>query len=324
MIFVSGTVSNAVKMMELDNQWQLKKNSGQPLSRKEINERANWTEEQWLLSHFQEELENNKESEKMQSIMNKVAAGKELTNEEISYLEEKNPQALKEYEEVRAEKESYERQLKNCKTQEDVDRLKLTKMGEFAASIRKIASDPYIPKSVKLAMAQKILGKANVVEEVHQEFVRSGQYDALPTEEEKKEESEEKAEEAVKQAEAVKEAVDEKLSETDTAAVSNEMQSNDSIEIPSGGMQLGKIQSSEMQSNEMQSGEIHSISGEAVKEELNTLQDMVESVPAEKEGSSHAAENGMTYEELKKLVVDFMNEKIDADSHKGRKINKRV
>lgn len=304
MIFVSGTVSNAVKMMELDNQWQLKKNSGQPLSRKEINERANWTEEQWLLSHFQEELENNKESEKMQSIMNKVAAGKELTNEEISYLEEKNPQALKEYEEVRAEKESYERQLKNCKTKEDVDRLKLTKMGEFAASIRKIASDPYIPKSAKLALAQKILGKANVVEEVHQEFIKSGQYDALPTEEEKKEESEEKAEEAVKQAESVKEAVDEKIQETDTAAASNEIQSNDSDEI--------------------QSDELQSISGEAVKEELNTLKDTVESIPAEKEDSSHATGNKLTYEELKELVVDFMNQKIDVDSYKGRKINKRV
>lgn len=319
MIFVSGTVSNAVKMMELDNQWQLKKNSGQPLSRKEINERANWTEEQWLLSHFQEELENNKESEKMQSIMNKVAAGKELTNEEISYLEEKNPQALKEYEEVRAEKESYERQLKNCKTKEDVDRLKLTKMGEFAASIRKIASDPYIPKSAKLALAQKILGKANVVEEVHQEFIRSGQYDALPTEEEKKEESEEKAEEAVKQAESVKEAVDEKIQEIDTAAASNEMQSNDSDEI-----QSNEISSGGMQSGEIQSSELQSVSGAAVKEEFNTLKDAVESVPAEKEDSSHVAENGMTYEELKKLVVDFMNQKIDVDSYKGRKINKRV
>lgn len=287
MILISGTVSNAAKRMSLDRQWQQKKNSGNPLSKKELNERENWTEDQKILAHFKEDLDRNKESEKLQGIMNKVAAGKELTKEEIAYLAQKNPGGLKAYQEIQAEKESYKREIKNCKTQEDVDRLRMTKMGEFAAAVKKIASDSCIPDSKKLEITQQILGKAKVVEEIHQEFVRSGQYAALPTEEEKKEESKEKTEKVTEQAEAVKENIDHKTENVKTEAA------DVSEEGAADGADDG-------------------------------FTDAVEPVSEQKELAVKKEENVSSYEDVKKAVVDFMKKKMDTEDCKGRKVDKKA
>lgn len=46
---------------------------------------------------------------------------------------------------------------------------------------------PAIPKSAKLAKAQEILAKTNNIEAAHLEFVKSADYQSMPTDEEKKE-----------------------------------------------------------------------------------------------------------------------------------------
>lgn len=48
MIFavITGTIQNAVKLNMLTQTWEQKKDSGNVLSKKELNERANWTPEQ--------------------------------------------------------------------------------------------------------------------------------------------------------------------------------------------------------------------------------------------------------------------------------------
>jgi len=85
------------------------------------------------------------------------------------------------------EKESYKEKLRQCKTKEEVDRVKLQKLGELESSLSSIVNDPAIPKSAKLAKAQEILAKTNNIEAAHLEFVKSADYQSMPTDEEKKE-----------------------------------------------------------------------------------------------------------------------------------------
>ena len=164
-----------------------KKESGNVLSKQELNERSTWTSEQFMNADFQERLEHNREAEKRQKIDNKIMSGGSLSPEEISYLEKNDPVALKKYRETKEEKESYKEKLRQCKTKEEVDRVKLQKLGELESSLSSIVNDPAIPKSAKLAKAQEILAKTNNIEAAHLEFVKSADYQSMPTDEEKKE-----------------------------------------------------------------------------------------------------------------------------------------
>lgn len=186
-MILSGTIASTVQLQMLNNKWMQKKESGNVLSKQELNERSTWTSEQFMIADFQDQLEHNREVEKRQKIDNKILSGGSLSPEEISYLEKNDPVALKKYRETKEEKESYKEKLRHCKTKEEVDRVKLQKLGELESSLSSIVNDPAIPKSAKLAKAQEILAKTNNIEAAHLEFVKSADYQSMPTDEEKKE-----------------------------------------------------------------------------------------------------------------------------------------
>ena len=186
-MILSGTIASTVQLQMLNNKWLQKKESGNVLSKQELNERSTWTSEQFMIADFQDQLEHNRETQKRQKIDNKIMSGGSLSPEEISYLEKNDPVALKKYRETKEEKESYKEKLRQCKTKEEVDRVKLQKLGELESSLSSIVNDPAIPKSAKLAKAQEILAKTNNIEAAHLEFVKSADYQSMPTDEEKKE-----------------------------------------------------------------------------------------------------------------------------------------
>ena len=179
-MILSGTIASTVQLQMLNNKWMQKKESGNVLSKQELNERSTWTSEQFMIADFQDQLEHNREAEKRQKIDNKIMSGGSLSPEEISYLEKNDPVALKKYRETKEK-------LRQCKTKEEVDRVKLQKLGELESSLSSIVNDPAIPKSAKLAKAQEILAKTNNIEAAHLEFVKSADYQSMPTDEEKKE-----------------------------------------------------------------------------------------------------------------------------------------
>lgn len=182
-----GTIASTVQLQMLNNKWMQKKESGNVLSKQELNERSTWTSEQFMIADFQDQLEHNRETQKRQKIDNKIMSGGSLSPEEISYLEKNDPVALKKYRETKEEKESYKEKLRQCKTKEEVDRVKLQKLGELESSLSSVVNDPTIPKSAKLAKAQEILAKTNNIEAAHLEFVKSADYQSMPTDDEKKE-----------------------------------------------------------------------------------------------------------------------------------------
>ena len=183
MFTMAGTIKNSVRMATLDQKWQQKKNSfGQ--DKKKLTE---MTAEERQLQDFREQAEQMRKSQKHANIDAKLAAGEELTPEEIEYLRQNNPQALKDYEYTQRERENYKRALRNCRTKEEVERLKYTKMGQFMAEAKKISSNACIPKGKKVALLKRILQQATAVEDEHKEFLKTSRYASLPTEEEARE-----------------------------------------------------------------------------------------------------------------------------------------
>lgn len=195
MFTMAGTIKRSVRMAALDQKWQQKKNSfGQ--DKKKLTE---MTAEERQLQDFREQAEQMRKSQKHANIDAKLAAGEELTPEEIEYLRQNNPQALKDYEDTQKERESYKRALRNCRTKEEVERLKYTKMGQFMAEAKKISSNACIPKGKKVALLKRILQQATAVEDEHRKFLKTNRYASLPTEEEAREA--EKAEKEQREAE---------------------------------------------------------------------------------------------------------------------------
>lgn len=201
---ISGTIRNSVKLQQLDSLWQQKKN--------DINankQQKEMTPEERTIAQFQEQMEKERESNSHADTYNKLASGGELTSEEISYLQEHDPEALAKYREAQAEKKAYENELKNCKTKDEVERLKMNHMGNFAAQAKKITNDPYIPLDKKLELMNQLNNKVCLVNEAHLKFMKSEQYKDMPTDQEL---SKERIDETSKEQDRMQEEVNESVS----------------------------------------------------------------------------------------------------------------
>jgi hypothetical protein len=222
-MIIAGTVASTVKLLTLNSKWQAKKDSGEVLSKEERNERANWTENDWLKHNFQEQIEQNREASKNSDIRNKIMYGGTITPEEEKYLEQNDPSMLQKYKQIKEEKKAYEEKLKNCKTKDDVQKLKTLTLGEYAASLKKVENDPCIPLSEKLAKAQETLAKTRSLQKVELKFMKTAEYANLPTE---AEEAEERSEERSLENERVVVKIDDSIKEN-TETADNESKDNE-------------------------------------------------------------------------------------------------
>lgn len=173
MIQGAGTVHNMIRMAELDSRWQQKKDNN-------LKKQEELTAEERQIQHYQEQLEKMREGNKSSDIYAKIKSGAELTSEEIDYLKKNNPDALKEYEDIKREKEAYKKQLKNCRTKEDVEELRVQKMNSFISEARRISSNPYIPEGKKSQLMDKIMARVLNIQDAHMEFTKTIMYISLP------------------------------------------------------------------------------------------------------------------------------------------------
>ena len=187
---ITGTVKNAVKLQMLDTKWQEKKadlNAGK--AEKDLSP------EERNIAQFQEQMEKERESNSHADTYNKLKSGGKLTEEEIEYLQKHDPEALAKYREAQAEKKAYENELKNCKTKDEVQRVKMNRMGNFAAEAKSISTDPYIPLDKKVELMNQLNNKVCLIGKAHNDFVKSRQYDEMPTEAELEQERNEESSE---------------------------------------------------------------------------------------------------------------------------------
>lgn len=184
----TGTIQSQVRLQMQDLKWQKKK--------QDINsqkDREMMTQDEILLDSLERQAQTERERSATGELYAKLKTGGALTAEEIAYLKEHDPEALAEYEKALAEKKAYENALKNCKTKEDVQRLKLNHMGNFAAQAKEIASNPYIPKDKKVELMQRLNNEVCMIRDAHQAFEKSRAYEELPEEQELRREAAEEA-----------------------------------------------------------------------------------------------------------------------------------
>lgn len=199
-----GTLSSYTKSMKLENDWRKKKRTGdfQSQSKKSELQRKN----DQFKADFKKQQQEQEKDKMLQTINAKIAAGADLTPSEMKYLQTKNPTQYQELKNQEIDKKSYERELKSCKTKEDVDKLKMKVVSSALSSIGAVKSNPNIPDSAKLAVAQKELKKLDEYNKINKKFVDSGEYSKLPTEADERKVEKDKAEAREAEIEKIQEA----------------------------------------------------------------------------------------------------------------------
>lgn len=181
MLLITGTIGNAMRLKKMDAEWQQKRQTGK-IFMKEM------TPEERILNQYKEDAAKMRENQKLNEITSKMKAGEALTPEEEQYIAKKNPDLYRSYKEMLQEKDAYKEELKHCKTKEQADRARLNKMSSYLCELKRVVNNPAIPDGKKYEIAEKLLAKTSYINKAHNEFVQSGAYAKLPTEEEYKEE----------------------------------------------------------------------------------------------------------------------------------------
>lgn len=169
------------KNAKLESKWEQRKQQG--FSTDGLTERQK--DNVNFINAYKEQQELHPEDKEMQRITNKIYAGGDLTEQEMQYLQKKNPVLYQKMRAMEAEAKQYEEDLKRCKTKDEAQRIKMNKINASVASIRSIESNPNISDADKLAFAQAEQAKMREIERITVKFIESGAYAALPTDAEK-------------------------------------------------------------------------------------------------------------------------------------------
>lgn len=182
-ITAMNSVNNYVKSINMQQKWQQKKESGD-FSANGIRSVNEWIEEQ--KNKLSENNSEDKSSDKiLTGIRTKMSCGGKLSPSEKSYLQRKDPVAYAQAMEVEAERAAYARELKKCRTKEEVMRFKMSHAARSLANVNSVMNDPHIPQEKKLSAVMSEQQKMSAIEKETVDFVKSGDYAALPTEREK-------------------------------------------------------------------------------------------------------------------------------------------
>ena len=131
----------------------------------------------------------------LNGIRSKLNAGKRLSSSELEYLKKNDPETYQHVKAMEMERKAYEQRLKNCKTKEEVQRLKASQMASSLDRVREVNNNPNIPDGEKLKLTMQEHQKVSSVTDATTKFAQSGEYSKLPTEAEKR-----KAEKDLKEA----------------------------------------------------------------------------------------------------------------------------
>ncbi len=205
--FTVQSINTYTKNMEMQMKWQRKKETG--------DFTADGSTKLDAVGRQAEEIRkaNADGSTKMaKQIDLKLNSGKKLTAEEMEYLQTHDPQKYQRVKQIEAEQKNYENELKRCKTKDEVQQLRMAHTAASLSAVNSIKNNPAIPEEKKLELIMQEHRKNQAFTETTAEFVESGKYAKLPTEEERQ-----KAEKDLKEAEEA-EKMPEKPSEEQDAA----------------------------------------------------------------------------------------------------------
>lgn len=192
---MAGSIYSYTQNLKMSQKWSMKKENGNYLQKQSAaSSKQTKSVEVSEFEQYKEQLEQIREQNDPEktNVYTKLNSGKKLSAQEMEYLRNHDPMSYQKAKEMEAERESYKRELKNCKTKEDVERLHTTRLSVRFAVANSISSNPNISKSIKAGLMAQELAKAQALDEETREFKKSLQYRDMPTDAEKKEEYKEK------------------------------------------------------------------------------------------------------------------------------------
>ena len=119
-----GSISQFTKTTALKTQWNLKKKSGN------VTGHSKGLDDFLSVGNSPSQAEQEAENEKMGKITAKVNAGAKLTEKEMEYLKEKNPQLYEKLRQIEREQKAYEEALRHCKSKDEVQSLHMARVSE--------------------------------------------------------------------------------------------------------------------------------------------------------------------------------------------------
>jgi len=172
MLTMMGSINAYTKNLKLQTKFQMKQARGELGSRKSL--------EDYLQTAQTPGDEEHKSDDKLTGIKNKLLAGGKLTLEERNYLQSKDPEAYQKLTATEQEQKAFEQKLKQCRTKEEAQRLKMTYIGSSLVTLKSVEHNSAIPDNKKLEIFMQEKQRCDRIEESSREFVRRGDYDRLP------------------------------------------------------------------------------------------------------------------------------------------------
>lgn len=199
-----GNMNLHLRTMEMKSMWNMRKKNNDYTSKGQMR-----LDQMFESTYGASAEENGGTDKKLSAIQQKLYNGGKLTPEEREYLKAKNPQAYNELVQEEQEQKAYEQELRRCQTKEEVERVKMTRIGQSLSTVNEVKNNPNIPKEKKLALIAREKRRTDAVNESTQKFIESGEYAKLPTEAEKALAEKKEAEREKQKAEALQEAAKE-------------------------------------------------------------------------------------------------------------------
>lgn len=172
-----GNMNTHLRTMELKSMWNMRKQNNDYTSKGQ--ERLDQMFERMYGVNGQKE---DGTDNRLQKIRDKLTYGGNLSPDELEYLRQKDPKTYAELKNEEMEQKAYEKELRRCKTKEDVERLKMNRINQSLSVISATKNNPNIPKGQKLGIIMKEKRRMDRVNESTAKFVKSGEYAKLPTE----------------------------------------------------------------------------------------------------------------------------------------------
>jgi hypothetical protein len=187
-----GNLHIYTKNLTMTNRWKQRKESGDLVVR--YDENAYRTEagkamarrkqsDYQLLSEFQEQQENT--DTRLSEIRNKLVYGTALSDDEIEYLRDKDPQTYAMIKAEESRNKAFAKKLARARTKDEAQQIMTNRENEAVMKIKSVENNPNISDADKLTVYADARRSVLQGREIFRKFVASGAYDRLPTEAEK-------------------------------------------------------------------------------------------------------------------------------------------
>jgi hypothetical protein len=171
-----GRITDYIKTVQLEQKWQQKKieiSTAKPKDGKSISAFLNPNED-WL------------KSKRLGDITNKMKSGKRLSHDEKEFLRIHAPDLYEKAMKIEKERDEFRRALANCKTKEEVARLKAAKSIELQAEAQAMSGKTKETKDQ--GYSEFIAMRMMAISDEFADFVKSEEYAGIPNEYEENEE----------------------------------------------------------------------------------------------------------------------------------------